>query len=99
MNLSSGAGIYAPLIAIITGIIIFFGIRTLAYLLSSMFLGMGIGIAFYDLTGIDILHKIAVVLAYLPLYIKYLSNDNYHNQNDIYSIFIIIWFPIFINLI
>ncbi|WP_061950514.1 hypothetical protein [Acidiplasma cupricumulans] len=66
MNLSSGAGIYAPLIAIITGIIIFFGIRTLAYLLSSMFLGMGIGIAFYDLTGIDILHKIAVVLAYLP---------------------------------
>ncbi|MEM0139268.1 MAG: hypothetical protein QXZ44_01445 [Ferroplasma sp.] len=47
-------GIYAPLIAIVTGIILFFGIRTLAYLISAMFLGAGIGIAIFDISGVDI---------------------------------------------
>jgi hypothetical protein len=52
-SISASTGLYAALIAVIAGILVFFGIRTLAYLLSSMFLGAGIGIALYDLTGID----------------------------------------------
>jgi hypothetical protein len=54
---SSGIGIstsvYAPIVAIVTGVLVFFGIRTLAYLISSMFLGAGIGIALYELTGFE----------------------------------------------
>jgi len=52
ITISSSA--YAPLIAIITGLILFFGIRTLAYLISSMFLGTAISIAIFEFTGIDI---------------------------------------------
>ncbi|WP_337860083.1 hypothetical protein [Ferroplasma sp.] len=52
-SINASTGVYAALIAIAAGVILFFGIRTLAYLLSSMFLGAGIGIALYDLTGID----------------------------------------------
>ncbi len=60
-------GLYAPLIAIITGVLIFFGIRTLAYLLSSIFLGMGLGVALYDLTGINILTELTKAFAILNL--------------------------------
>ncbi len=60
-NISISTTVYAPLIAIITGLILFFGIRTLAYLISAMFLGAGIGIALFDLSGIDIYSSIIQV--------------------------------------
>lgn len=71
---SSGIGIstsvYAPLIAILTGILVFFGIRTLAYLISSMFLGAGIGIALYELTGFNVLVEM-VKMAHVFMIILY----------------------------
>ncbi len=66
-GIHTASGIYAPLIAIITGVIIFFGIRSLAYLLSSIFLGTGIGVALFDLTGVDILTYMLKVFAILNL--------------------------------
>ncbi len=60
-GISASASAYAPLIALVTGIIIFFGIRTLAYLISSMFLGAGVGIALYELTGFNLISTLIIV--------------------------------------
>ena len=60
-GITISTGTYAPLIAIITGVILFFGIRTLAYLISSMFLGTGISIAIFELAGINIYSSLAGV--------------------------------------
>jgi hypothetical protein len=57
-GISMSTSVYAPLIALVTGILIFFGIRTLAYLISSMFLGAGIGIALYEFTGFNVLIEV-----------------------------------------
>ncbi len=57
-GITISTSVYAPLIAIVTGVLVFFGIRTLAYLISSMFLGAGIGIALYEATGFDFLIEI-----------------------------------------
>ena len=53
--------VYAPIIALVTGIILFFGIRTLAYLISSMFLGAGIGIALFEFTGFNMLSTLILI--------------------------------------
>ncbi len=60
-GITISSGTYAPLIAIITGVILFLGIRSLAYLLSSMFLGTGISIALFEFAGINIYSSLASV--------------------------------------
>ncbi|MCL4312478.1 MAG: hypothetical protein M1462_08680 [Candidatus Thermoplasmatota archaeon] len=57
-GIAASTSVYAPLIAIVTGVLLFFGIRTLAYLISAMFLGAGIGIALFELTGFEFLPKL-----------------------------------------
>jgi hypothetical protein len=57
-GITISTSVYAPVIAIVTGVIIFFGVRTLAYLISSMFLGAGIGIALFELTGFELLPRL-----------------------------------------
>jgi hypothetical protein len=60
-GITASATVYAPVIALVTGIILFFGIRTLAYLISSMFLGAGIGIALFELTGFNVLYTLILI--------------------------------------
>jgi hypothetical protein len=60
-GITASATVYAPVIALVTGIILFFGIRTLAYLISSMFLGAGIGIALFELTGFNMLYTLILI--------------------------------------
>ena len=60
-GITISSGTYAPLIAIITGVILFLGIRSLAYLLSSVFLGTAISIAIFEFAGINIYASLAAV--------------------------------------
>ncbi len=66
-GITISSGVYAPLIAIITGVILFLGIRSLAYLLSSMFLGTGISIAIFEFAGISVYASLVGVFNVLLL--------------------------------